>query len=105
MKTLSIATPVFLTDPPSVVLAQLAVRPLQPDEQPRAAQLLDEEQYLGAGQPVGHTLTQVVHHRGRWVALLTWGPAAFKLTDREASTCLPAGRSAGPTPSVPSGWG
>ena len=84
MKTLPIASPVFTSDPAPVVLAQLAVRPLQPDEQPRAAQLLDQEHYLGAGQPVGHTLTQVVHHHGRWVALLVWGPAAFKLTDREA---------------------
>jgi hypothetical protein len=39
--------------------------------------------YLGAGRSVGHTLTQVVHHLGQWVALLDWGPAALKLADRE----------------------
>jgi hypothetical protein len=67
-----------------IVLAELAVRSLHPEEQPRAAQLLDAEHYLGAARPVGHTLTQVVHHHGRWVALLVWGPAALKLADREA---------------------
>lgn len=83
MKTLSLAAPVFEIDPSPVVLAELAARPLQSDEQARAAELLEQEHYLGAGQSVGHTLTQVVHHHGRWVALLVWGPAAVKLTDRE----------------------
>lgn len=83
MKTLSLAAPGFEIDPSPVVLAELAARPLQPDEQARAAERLAQEHYLGAGQPVGHTLTQIVHHHGRWVALLVWGPAAVKLTDRE----------------------
>jgi hypothetical protein len=38
---------------------------------------------LGKGQRVGKTLTQVVHHHGRWVALLVWGPASLKLADRD----------------------
>ena len=84
MKPLSVACPAFTADPTPVVLAELAVRPLQPDEHARARQLLDQQHHLGAGQPVGLTLTQVVHHHGRWVALLDWGPAACKLTDREA---------------------
>ena len=84
MKTLSIVCPAFTADPTPVVLAELAVRPLLPDEHAHARQLLDQEHYLGACQPVGLTLTQVVHHHGRWVALLDWGPAACKLTDREA---------------------
>jgi len=75
---------VFTEEPAPVVLAELEVRLLQADEQERAAQLLEQEHYLGANRPVGRTLTQVVHHRGRWVALLDWGPAALKLTDREA---------------------
>ena len=26
---------------------------------------------------------QVVHHRGQWVVLLTWGPAAMRLIERD----------------------
>lgn len=33
---------------------------------------------------MGRTLIQAVHHQGRWVALLVWGLAALKLTDRDA---------------------
>ena len=77
-------TTVFTQDPSPVVLAELEVRTLRPEELARAAQLLNQEHYLGAGRRVGHTLLQVVHHHGRWVALLDWGPAALKLTDREA---------------------
>ena len=32
---------------------------------------------------MGQTLVQAVHHNGRWVALLVWGPAALKRTDRD----------------------
>jgi hypothetical protein len=84
MKSKTAGAAVFTEDPTPVVLAELEVRPLQPEERDRAAQLLNQEHYLGAGRRVGLALTQVVHHRGRWVALLAWGPAALKLTDREA---------------------
>ena len=46
------------------------------------AQLRDHH-YLGAGQPVGDYLRQVVHLRGRPVALLVWGPACYALKDRD----------------------
>ena len=39
---------VFRSEIAPIVLAELAVRPLQPDEQTRAAELLAQEQYLGA---------------------------------------------------------
>ena len=74
---------VFASDPPAVVLGELEVVSLAAEDLPRAARLLDEEHYLGAARPVGRTLFQAVHHRGRWVALLMWGPAALKLTDRD----------------------
>jgi len=70
-------------EPCPVVLGELEVRTLRPEERQRASRLLDLEHYLGAALPVGRTLTQVVHHRDRWVALLEWGPAARKLADRE----------------------
>lgn len=71
-------------EPGALVLKELEVRAARAEERDRVRQLLGEEHYLGAGREVGRTLVQVVHHRGRWVALLVWGPAAMKLVDREA---------------------
>lgn len=70
-------------EPDAVVLGELEVRPVQAAEMPRVAALLEEEHYLGSGRAVGRTLVQIVHHRGRWAAILTWGPAAMKLIDRD----------------------
>ena len=56
-----------------MVLAELEVRAAQPEERDQVREFLGKEHYLGAGRDVGRTLVQVVHHRGRWVALLTWG--------------------------------
>ena len=75
---------VFAEDPPIVVLGELEVTTLSREDWPRAARLLEEEHYLGDTRPVGRTLVQAVHHQGRWVALLIWGPAALKLADRDA---------------------
>lgn len=75
---------VFAEDPPAVVLGKLEVVTLGDEDLPRAALLLEEEHYLGAARPVGRTLVQAVHHQGRWVALLVWGPAALRLVDRDA---------------------
>jgi len=74
---------VFAEDPAAVVLGELEVATVCGDELARAARLLEDEHYLGAARPVGRTLVQAVHHQGRWVALLVWGPAALKLADRD----------------------
>ena len=76
---------VFAEDPPAVVLGELEISTLRGDALRDAAGLLEEQHYLGAGRPVGRTLVQAVHHHGRWVALLVWGPAALKLADRDAA--------------------
>jgi hypothetical protein len=44
---------------------------------------LAQEHYLGAAVSVGDFLRQVVTRAGGWVALLVWGPAAYRLKDRE----------------------
>jgi predicted transposase YbfD/YdcC len=45
--------------------------------------LLADHHYLGAGQPVGDYLRQVVELDGEAVALLVWGPACYALKDRD----------------------
>lgn len=70
-------------EPAAVELGELEVRAVEPTEMERVRALLGEEHYLGAGREVGRTLVQVVHHGGRWAALLVWGPAAMKLIDRD----------------------
>jgi hypothetical protein len=44
---------------------------------------LAQRHYLGAGQPVGDYLRQIVEAEGRPVALLVWGPACYALKDRD----------------------
>lgn len=74
---------VFPADPPLFVLKNLTVRALEKHEHSRAGELLRQEHYLG-DCPQGRQLLQVVEHEGRWVALLDWGPACWKLADRES---------------------
>jgi len=73
---------VFTTDPPVSLLKSLKVRALGAQEYERAGQLLDREHYLG-DVPQGRQLLQAVEYNGQWVALLDWGPATWKLADRE----------------------
>jgi hypothetical protein len=70
-------------EPDAVVLSELKIRPVLPDEMQRVATLLNDQHYLGAGRQVGRSLIQIVHHRERWAAILVWGPAAMKLIDRD----------------------
>jgi len=73
---------VFTSDPTVSVLKNLEVRALEPQEYKQAGELLDQEHYLG-DVPQGRQLLQVVEYDGQWVALLDWGPATWKLADRE----------------------
>jgi hypothetical protein len=73
---------VFTTDPAVSFLKALRVRVVEAQEYPRAGELLDQEHYLG-DVPQGRQLLQAVEYKGQWVALLDWGPATWKLTDRE----------------------
>jgi len=45
--------------------------------------LLADKHYLGAGQPVGDYLRQIVDVDGKPAALLVWGPACYALKDRD----------------------
>lgn len=65
------------------MLKDLTVRALGEDEYALAGELLRREHYLG-DCPRGRQLLQVVEYEGRWVALLDWGPACWKLAERES---------------------
>lgn len=76
-------TPLLEKEPALVELQRLSVRALGEDEYERAGQYFDDEHYLGDLR-CGRCLLQVVEYGARWVALLDWGPAAWKLADRES---------------------
>ena len=46
--------------------------------------LLGEFHYLGESHPVGDTLRMVAQIEGKWVGLLLWGSAAYRLKDRDS---------------------
>jgi len=69
-------------EPPLFALKDLRVRLLQEHEYALAGRLLEREHYLGDA-PRGRGLLQAVEYQGRWVALLDWGNASHKLSDRE----------------------
>lgn len=75
-------TSVFTSDPPVFLLEDLTVRPLERPEHARAGELLEQQHYLGDCAQ-GRQLLQVIEYQGHWVALLDWGPACWKLADRE----------------------
>src|ERR1700757_4421360 len=61
----------------------IEVRAVLAEEVARFESLLCERHYLGEAKPVGDFLRQVALRDGEWVGLLVWGPAAYKLKDRE----------------------
>lgn len=63
--------------------SQLAVRVANANEIPWFDQQLKDHHYLGAGQPVGDYLRQIVEVNGQAVALLVWGPGCYALKDRD----------------------
>ncbi len=72
----------FREDPPLSSLKTLTVRALHPDEYERAGKYFDDEHYLGDISR-GRCLLQVVEQDGQWVALVDWGPAAWRVADRD----------------------
>jgi len=54
-----------------------------PEEVTRFDELLQDEHYLHAGQPVGDYLRQVIVRDGQWVGLLAWGACSYALQARD----------------------
>jgi hypothetical protein len=67
----------------SCVVGSVKVRPMRASERRRFERAIARHHYLGWGQPVGETMRYVAEVRGKWVALLTFGSAAYALEDRD----------------------
>ena len=59
------------------------MRPLLVHELDEFKTLMAAHHYLKGGRSAGDTLRYVAELNGKWVALLTWGAAAYKLKHRE----------------------
>ena len=62
----------------------LVVRLCADRELEKFKELMTTHHYLKGGRSAGDTLRYVAESGGEWVALLTWGAAAYKLKHREA---------------------
>lgn len=68
----------------SCLVDLVKVRPMRVSERRRYERAIKRHHYLGWGQPVGESMRYVADVRGKWVALLTFGSAAYALEDRDA---------------------
>ena len=64
-------------------LEPLVVRPCLEEEVKRFRELVAQHHYLKGDHSGGDTLRYVAEIDGRWVGLLVWGSAAYKLKARE----------------------
>lgn len=78
------STKPLLSEAEQVLLTEVAVRLIEPEERNRFNELICREHYLRSADLVGEQLRYVAEYRGQWVALLAWNAAAFGLKDREA---------------------
>ena len=67
----------------AVVLEQIEVRLVRPDEEARWDQLISEHHYLKSARMVGEQLRYVAEHQGQWLALVGWSAAAYHLKGRD----------------------
>lgn len=62
---------------------QLKIKLVEPFDQARFDALLKDKHYIGEAKPAGDFLRQVALLDGEWVGLLAWGPASYRLRDRD----------------------
>lgn len=73
----------ILTEAQQELLEGVQVRLIQPEERQRLDQILTESHYLHCAEFVGEQLRYVAEYQGRWVAVVVWSAAAYKLKLRE----------------------
>jgi len=66
-----------------VLLSEVVVRPVFPDERRVWEDLLQRHHYLGFDGSIGESLRYVAEVGGRWLALLAWQGAALKCRARD----------------------
>lgn len=66
-----------------VVLSEVIVRAIRPDERARWDALMRRHHYLGFNRTAGRALRQVAEWRGRWLALLLWQACALMCAPRD----------------------
>lgn len=64
-------------------LKRLTVRPITHEEKSKWNELMASHHYLGFKCLAGESIKYVAMIDNKWVALLGWGTAAFKVTDRD----------------------
>lgn len=79
----TLPSPLLNRAAPGIACALEVQTPGTASERERFDALLRAQHYLGVAPPVGDFLRQVVVRAGHWVGLLVWGPAAYRLKDRE----------------------
>lgn len=67
----------------ATVLADVTVRLVAAEEQPRWEQLVSEHHYLQNANLVGERLCYVAEYQGQWLALLGWTAAAYHVRARD----------------------
>jgi hypothetical protein len=67
----------------AVVLDQIVVRLIEPQEQERWNQSVSQHHYLKNAHLVGERLCYVVEYQGQWLALLGWSAAAYHIRARD----------------------
>jgi hypothetical protein len=72
-----------LTEAGQALLEGVRVRLVEPEERARWDRIIIADHYLHSAEFVGEQLRYVAEHRGRWVALLGWSAAAYRLKLRE----------------------
>lgn len=74
----------MLTDPAeAVVVEEIQVRLVQPEEEARWDQLMIQHHYLKSARMVGEQLRYVAEYQGQWLALLGWSAASYHLKGRD----------------------
>ncbi len=76
--------PLVVTDrAEAVVLDQIEVRLVRPEEEAEWDRLMVENHYLKSARMVGEQLRYVAEYDGQWLALLGWAAAAYHLKGRD----------------------
>ncbi|MFC1462597.1 Druantia anti-phage system protein DruA [Verrucomicrobiota bacterium] len=63
---------------------QVTIRKAKRTEKGLFDKKLGEFHYLGEGRPAGDTMRMIAEIEGKWVGILLWGSAAYRLKHRDA---------------------